>query len=227
MGADKTSGYPLISVYLYGKELKTACEVDASISPIMTSAQLYMSGISFSFNPNRFVLNKVTDVQLQKKDGRYEEIDDKKLYRVIAGLYSAQMLSAVGEKSHGILSVVPKTKDGEPISDFEAQIIIDNSSGQSTEVKEWLAVAQYLKSFDKVNGVPQIPEYYSKPQGRKVVEDSRNIFVLMSKPNSIALTAYTIIIVIIILIILILMRISHRKNNRRIHINGGNAKKLR
>jgi hypothetical protein len=137
------------------------------------------------------------------------------------------MLSAVNEESHGILSVVPKTKDGEPITDFEAQIIMDNSSGQSTEVKEWLAVAQYLKSFDKVNGTPQISEYYNRPQGRKIVEDNHNIFALMSKPNSIALTAYTIIIVIILLIIFILMSFIRRRKNRKIHINVGNTKKLR
>ena len=61
IGADSISGYPLISVYLTGKELKTACEVDASISPIMSSAQLYMSGVNFTFNPNRLIFNKVTN----------------------------------------------------------------------------------------------------------------------------------------------------------------------
>src|SRR5699024_8418920 len=41
IGPDKVSGYPLVEVYLTGKELKTVAEVDASVSPIMPSAQLY------------------------------------------------------------------------------------------------------------------------------------------------------------------------------------------
>ncbi|NLW40608.1 MAG: bifunctional metallophosphatase/5'-nucleotidase, partial [Tissierellia bacterium] len=142
IGADKVSGYPLISVYLTGKELKTVAEVDASIAPIMSVAQLYLSGLNFTFNPNRLIFNKVTDVYLEGEDGSREEIEDDKLYRLVAGLYSAQMLSIVGDKSFGLLSIVPKTKDGVPIEDFEEHIIYDNGH----EIKEWLAIAEYLKS---------------------------------------------------------------------------------
>lgn len=35
IGADGMPGYPLISVYLSGKEMKTLCEVDASITPLL------------------------------------------------------------------------------------------------------------------------------------------------------------------------------------------------
>ena len=38
IGEDNISGYPLISVYLTGKELKAACEVDASVSGLMSIA---------------------------------------------------------------------------------------------------------------------------------------------------------------------------------------------
>lgn len=214
IGPDKVSGYPLISVYLTGKELKTACEVDASISPIMSGAQLYMSGINFSFNPNRLIFNKVTSTTLQKTDGTFEVINDTKLYRAVVGLYSAQMLSVVGEKSFGILSIVPKTKEGIPITDFEAQIITDTTSGRNNEVKEWLAIAQYLKSFDTVNGVAQIPQYYSQSQARKIVENNHNLFVLLKNPNGIALVAYTLVIVIISILILVIVRIVTRKKRK-------------
>ena len=42
IGADGVPGYPLISVYLTGKELKTAAEIDASVSDFMTTARLYL-----------------------------------------------------------------------------------------------------------------------------------------------------------------------------------------
>ena len=74
---------PLIKVYLTGKELKTVAEIDASISDYMTTARLYCSGLNMTYNPNRLILNRVTDVYLTKNDKR-EEIEDDKLYCVVA-----------------------------------------------------------------------------------------------------------------------------------------------
>ncbi|NLC67362.1 MAG: bifunctional metallophosphatase/5'-nucleotidase [Clostridiaceae bacterium] len=215
IGKDKMSGYPLISVYLTGKELKTVCEVDASIAPIMQAAQLHISGLKYSFNPRRLIFNRVTRVQIQKPDGTLEEIDDNRLYRVIAGLYTAQMLSVVGEKSFGLLSIVPKTRDGSPITDFEEHIITDASGGRNNEVKEWLAIAMYLQSFDKMGGIPRVPEYYSQPRGRKIVETSSDIISLLSNPNGITLGVYAIIIVIASVVILAIVMIIRRKRRRR------------
>lgn len=166
VGSDKLAGYPLVSAYLTGKELKTVCEVDASLFPIMCTAQLHISGLKYEINPKRIIFRKVKKVRIEKEDGVLEELNNKKLYRVVVGLYSAQMLSYVGKKSFGLLSIVPKTKDGIPITKFEDYIIKDDKDG---EIKEWIAIAEYLKSFDKAEGVPQIPEYYNKLQGRKVI----------------------------------------------------------
>ena len=197
IGPDKRSGYPLLSVYLTGKELKTACEVDASVAPLMKPAQLYMSGLTYTFNPHRIIFNKVTDAALFKSDGSKEEIQDDKLYRVAAGLYSAQMLSIVGDKSFGLLSIVPKNKEGTPITDFEAQIIRDTANN---EVKEWASLARYLQSFEAVDGVPQIPEYYSEKQGRKMVDNDPSPGAILAKPNSIALAFYGFFIIILLLV---------------------------
>lgn len=207
IGADGAAGYPLISVYLTGKELKIVAEVDASIAPIKKVAQLYISGLNFTFNPKRLIFNKVTDVYLKKEDGSREEINDSKLYRVVAGLYSAQMLSIVGDESHGLLSIVPKTEDGTPIIDFEKQIICDGDY----EIKEWLAIAQYLKSFDKEKGIPKVPLYYSEKQGRKVIDNDSNILARLKNPNRIALGLYGIVLVILTLIGLLTRFIIKRK----------------
>lgn len=214
IGPDNVPGYPLISLYLTGKELKTACEVDASVSPMMEDAQLYISGLSFTFNPSRLIFNKVTKVSLQKIDGSNEKLDDNKLYRVVAGLYSAQMLSVVGDKSFGLLSIVPKDKDGLPIKDFEANIVKENINGKSTEVKEWKAVASYLQSFDKADGVPQIPAYYGTTHNRKVVDDNQNLFAVLNNPNGIAIAAYAIMLFLAVLFIFIIYRLTTRKTRK-------------
>ena len=213
IGADGIPGYPLISVYLTGKELKTACEVDASVAPMMDVAQLFISGVNFTFNPNRLIFNKVTDAYLMRPDGFREEIEDEKLYRVVAGLYSAQMLSIVGDKSFGLLSIVPKTAEGLPVTDFEQHIIKDAASGE--EVKEWLAIARYLQSFDRVGGVPQIPQYYNSTHERKVVDTSRTIAALVKNPNGIALVVYAIVIIVIVLIAMTVIWIAARKKKAK------------
>ena len=209
IGPDNKSGYPLISVYLTGKELKTACEVDASITPLMNDAQLYMSGITYTFNPHRLMFNKVSDAALQPRDGKRSELDDDELYRVVVNLYSAQMLSVVGEKSFGLLSIVPKTREGKPISDYEAQIIRDKSNG--SELKEWVAIARYLQSFDQVGGMAQIPDYYNQAQGRKIIDQNTSILARLSQPNTIAWAVYGLITLVILLIILLIRRIIRRR----------------
>ena len=90
IGPDGISGYPLVSVYLTGKELKAAAEVDASVSQMMNEARLYFSGLSYTINAKRLFLNRATDIMLVKADGSKEKIDNNKLYRVVADLYTCQ-----------------------------------------------------------------------------------------------------------------------------------------
>ncbi|MEG2441823.1 MAG: 5'-nucleotidase C-terminal domain-containing protein, partial [Acetivibrio sp.] len=84
IGPDGVPGYPLVSIYLTGKELKTAAEIDASIAPLMNTAQLYSSGLQYKLNKNRMILNKVMEASLIDENGKEAKIDNKKLYRVVA-----------------------------------------------------------------------------------------------------------------------------------------------
>jgi len=211
IGPDQVPGYPLLSVYLTGKELKAVCEVDASITALMDDAQLFMSGLNFTFNPRRLIFNKVTDTALERPDGMLAEIADEQLYRVVAGLYSAQMLSVVGDKSYGLLSIVPKTREGVPITDFEAQVIKDTAGGTGREVKEWLAVAGYLCSFAQVNGLPQVPLYYSGSHGRKLLDNNRSLPALLSRPNTLALVVYSLVLLLAALLLGIVYLLVKRK----------------
>lgn len=183
IGMDKTAGYPLISVYLTGKELKTIAEIDASVSDLMAAARLYCSGMNFSYNPNRLLLNKVTDVYLTDETGQRQEIEDEKLYRVIADLYSGQMLGAVENTSYGILAVTPKFADGTPIENMEDAVIYDKNNGNK-EIKAWTAIASYMESFpENEDGIPEIPAEYETAAGRKIVEDKANPVAIFSGLN--------------------------------------------
>lgn len=201
IGADGVPGYPLISVYLTGSELKTAAEIDASVSDYMTTARLYCSGLNFSYNPNRMILNKVTDLYLTDADGNRIEIENDRLYRVVADLYSGQMLSAVTDMSFGLLSIVPKYADGTPIKDFEDVIIMENGK----ELKAWDAIARYMASFEDTDGdgIANVPSSYSQIQGRKAVEDSKNIGDLLKNPNKYAIMIVAVVITVILVVVLI------------------------
>ena len=48
--------------------------IDASVSDFMTTARLYCSGLNFTYNPHRLLLNKVTDVYLVKDGQRVEPV---------------------------------------------------------------------------------------------------------------------------------------------------------
>lgn len=195
IGADGVPGYPLISIWLTGRELKIGAEIDASVSELMHSARLYTSGMNYSFNPHRMILNKVTDCYLTDDEGNRVELEDDKLYRVVCDLYSGQMLGAVTDVSYGILSVQPKFEDGTPIENIEDAII--TSDGE--EIKAWAAVAEYMLSFPDTDkdGIANIPQYYASAHDRKVIEDSTSIRDLVKNPNK-----YAVIIVLVVILLL-------------------------
>ena len=218
IGEDGISGYPLISVYLTGAELRMVAEIDASLSDLMSGTKLYWSGLYSEFNPHRMILNRVVDVKLIGEDGSLKDLDDKKLYRVVAGLYSGQMLGAVESMSKGLLQLKPKDKDGNPLEGFSS-VIIKNQSGM--EVKEWYAFADYLSSFEKTDGISTIPAKYAKSEGRKVINDSTDLKDILRNPSApflkvagILLLAILIIVLVIILLVKLIRRITRKQSNK-------------
>lgn len=214
IGADGVPGYPLISVYLTGREIRTAAEIDASVSDFMTTARLYCSGLNFTYNPHRLLLNKVTDVCLED-DGQRVALEDDKLYRIVADLYSGQMLSAVTDMSYGVLSIVPKYADGTPITDFEDVIITENGR----ELKAWDSIARYMASFADTDGdgIANVPAYYSTTHGRKVVDTSRSPLALLKNPNKFTAVYAGLLAVAVLLIVLVVLLIRRlvKKARRR------------
>lgn len=213
IGKDGLAGYPLISAYLTGKELKLVAEIDASISDFMTIARLYCSGLNFTFNPHRMILNKVTDCYLTGQDGKREEIQDDKLYHVVTDLYTGQMLGSVMDISYGLLSIIPKDKEGNPIEDLEEYAIME----ENQELKAWVAIARYMQSFDDTDGdgIANVSEYYATTHGRKVVENSRNIVQLLKNPNKFFMLMIGIVTVVVLIVLLLIFFIRKVLRKRR------------
>ena len=214
VGEDGTSGFPLVAVYLTGKELKAAMEVDASVTPIMPAAQLYMSGAKYAFNTKRMFFNRVYDAALtdvtfdESGTGNAYEIDDNALYRVVTGMYSAQMLGTVKSKSMGLLSLEPKQANGTPVTDFADCILYD---ANGNELKEWYALAAYLEQF----GEDGLPDRYAAPaNGCKQVSDSFAPGQLLAGWNGITWAVLGIVLLILVLILLLIRSLRRRSGGK-------------
>lgn len=204
----------LIAVWITGKELRCVLEVDASVQPLMKSAQLYCSGVEYSVNTNRMIFNKVDYAMLRKNDGTLEAIDDDKMYCIVTGMYAGQMLGSVKETSFGLLSITPKDKDGNPIpADKLVDYVVRDEDG--VPLKEWYAIASYLKEMGG-----EMDETYATPDGRKVVYSSMSPADMLRNANIFTYVVLIVAVVLIAVIVLIVRRIVRRIRRKKAGQNG-------
>ena len=181
----------------------------------MTTARLYSKGLHWTYNPNRMILNKVTDVYIDNGVDERVELEDDKLYRVVTDFYSSQMLGGVTDLSYGLLSIVPKFEDGTPITDYTDAVIMSDGK----ELKAWVAIARYMESFEDTDGdaISNIPLSYAQSEGRKNVEDSKNIVDLLKNPNKfffMIVGAISAVIALVIVIVVVIRKVVVRKKRK-------------
>ena len=199
----------LIAVYLTGKDLKNAIELDASIQPLMSSAQLFMSGVEYSFNTNRMIFNKVDYAMLRNADGTLSEIEDDKLYHIVAGMYMGQMLGSVKETSFGLLSITPRDKDGNPIATEDlVNYVVEDENGNP--VKEWYAIATYL---NEMGGT--MDSHYEKTDGRKVVYTSLKPADMLRNANIFSYVALAVVFTVLLLLLKLIQAIFRKKSKKK------------
>ena len=200
----------LVKVYITGKELKAALEVDASVQPIMKSAQLFFSGVEYSFNTNRMIFNKIDSAYLVRNDGTKEEIVDDKMYSVVTGMYVGQMLGSVKEKSFGLLSIIPKDVNGNPLEADELKnyVVFDKDA----PLKEWYAITAYIRSM---NG--EISGNYDEADGRKTVYSSFAPNDLLRNANVFTFAVIGVVLLVscvIVLVVISAVRKSKKRKNK-------------
>ncbi len=197
----------LVGIYLTGKDLMAAIELDASVQPLMRSAQLFMSGVEYSFNTKRMIFNKV-DYAMLRRDGTLEDIDKDKLYFVVAGMYMGQMLGSVKETSMGLLSITPRNENGEPIKTEDlVNYVVKDKNGKP--LKEWAAIANYIGAMDGT-----LDSRYEKPDGRKVVYSSFAPANLLRNANVFTYAVIGVIVILVAVIALITVLVIRRKKKK-------------
>ena len=207
IGMDDTMGYPLISFYLYGYELKRALEILTSVYALKGyDYYLQISGLRFSYNPHRVIFDRVTDIEIGSDETGYKPLDygksNRHLYRVAANIYNATFLKVVGDHTYHFLDIVPKDKGGNPVIDLATlRVDSDKTIPGIQELKEWQGTIQYVQSFkdNDGDGLPDMPDRYRSKQGRVLVKASWNPLDLVSR----AALPTALLILGVILIILI------------------------
>ncbi len=201
---DKSKGFPLVEFFVTGEELKKLCEVDVSISPMIVEAEFYFSGLRYTFNKSRLILNRVVDVEVLE-NGQWVSVDDKKLYGVICSIYIGQMAGLITDTTKGIISVQPRDKNGVPLTDLNVAILHDD---EGRELKEWTSLSNYLSTF---NGeIPQ--QYQSAKQTKTELYGTADYF---KNTNTFAIVVYLIFFGICLLIAFIIYRVVRRIKRRR------------
>ncbi len=181
IGDDDTPGYPLISFYISGPEVKKGLEVLTTVYKLEGSDYfLQVSGLRFEYDPKRLPFDRVTAVYQVFDDGTEELIDtsvcNPELYKIGINLYVGQFMAIVGEFTYGILTIMPKFADGTEVVDFSDTVV---HQAPSDEYKQWEAFLDFLGQLPDTtgNGVPDIPALYSGPAGRMTVVQQPSCFI--------------------------------------------------
>ncbi len=216
-GADKSMGYPLVSCYLTGKEIKNCLETQSTLAPLSSKYSVQVSGVKFEYNPNRVPFDRVYNLRISTPEGGYEPIQPDRLYRVSASYLTMAMLSKMGDISHGIITATPKDKTGQPITDLTKAVIdADPNRPGVQELKEWRALADYLAAQPDLDGdgIADLPAKYRQPEGRYQAVPSWNPFNLFREATRITWGLVTGLLLVMGLTFLVVRGIIRRLRDR-------------
>jgi len=168
-------GYPLISIYVTGPEIRTTCEISAILSILKDNVAtaipgfgpdvyLNVSGLRYKyhydptaaqFTPGSLGMTvwqvSVTppdDYTTSNAGTPIDLTDTTTLYRIVVDYYALQMMGIATSKG---FSIVPKDASGNPIDLSDPDIVenyrIDRDPATEgvQELKEWMGLLQYFQ----------------------------------------------------------------------------------
>lgn len=169
-GSDNVPGYPLARLYVTGKELKSILEILQVAYKSAPANYCYYSGLEVEFDPSRGFLKKIKKIDIRKPDGTFKTVNydrkNKTLYSVTANSYMLEFIGIIKKMSFGLINVVPKDINGNPVTDMKTAIIdFDEETEGLQECKEWLAIIEFIKAMNDLNGngIPDIDQKYKSP----------------------------------------------------------------
>ena len=183
---DTTAGSTLVTGYFTGQEIKNLIEFFMVDNPAHPGEYFpRTSGLRFRYDASRPKFDVVTAIELGDLDQGYQPINisgqDAKLYSVSTPLMVAMILVAIPKYTKGKLPLMPKKKDGQPLTS-KVEALDDPRSGTPdllsptgavdkgsvatsedndtiSEIKEWQAIMDHLRRLpaQKAGELPIIP----------------------------------------------------------------------
>ena len=145
------TGYPLVKLYLYGKELFDICELDASYARPGNDLHLHFSSnLKYYGRAIGIPFMRITEVFANGAP-----VERNRLYPIVTDLYTAQSIKLLEESSFGLLKAAPKDSSGNIVYNPAAYTItarIPAVQGAPVELTGWMALGLMLSSqapYDK------------------------------------------------------------------------------
>ncbi len=161
-GKDDVPGYALSKIYINAKEVKKLMEVIVMAQHPGDDSYINFSGMSIDADKDKMMLHKVQKVYFNGKELDVSK-ENKNLYSIAASSYLLQFIGRIRKISHGLIKIVPKDKNGNPVTDMSKQVIdFDTNKNGVQEGKTWVALIEYIESFKDTNenGLTEIPVKY-------------------------------------------------------------------
>ena len=182
---DPTPGSTLVTGYFTGQDLKNMLEFLLVDSPAHPGEYFpRASGMRFRYDQSRPKFDVVTTIELGDVDRGYKAIDisgkDGHLYSLTCPLMLGQIIVAIPKYTKGKLPLVPKKKDGTPLTSRVdalddprndtpyllpppgttdvSSVATETGKNAGREIKEWQAIMDHLRSLPAKKGeLPVIP----------------------------------------------------------------------
>jgi 5'-nucleotidase len=175
IGPDQQPGYPLVTFYLTGNEIKQGLELLANAQDVLADNDYFLqvSGVTVEVDPAGPPFDRVTSVV--RDDGSTIDLTDTSTcHKVATNYFLATALQLVSLVTAGAITVVPREADCQtPVAEMATRIVdLDPTSDGIQELKQWQALIQYLALLPDVDGnsIPDIPASYATAQGRIVTK---------------------------------------------------------
>lgn len=169
IGPDHQPGYPLVTFYLNGADIKSGLELSASAQALNEDSYfLQIAGLSYTYNASGALFNRVSSATIGGNAVDFSNTST--CYKIVSTEYVAELLTLVQSSSGGLLSVTPKESDcSTVVTNFDSRIVdADPGTTGTQELHQWGALYSYMSSFPDpdANGVPNVKSIYATTQGR-------------------------------------------------------------
>jgi 5'-nucleotidase/UDP-sugar diphosphatase len=180
IGPDGKPGYPLVTYYLNGKDIRSGLELGAAANSATLGNDdaffLQFSGIQAEFKMDNLVFQRVKSASLVEPGRAPVPInlaDETTCYKVVTTYYLAALFNFANSRLPSQLGIRAKSEDCKtPVTDLPSRIIDRTPLTPAVdELKQWQALAGYVAGLPDSDGdmIPNIPPMYAQPQGRLVL----------------------------------------------------------